>query len=221
MGADKNSSPKRALGLYPKFTTKDSHTSLPRSRSHDGRTNPRNKPQTIPKRKNESRSKGLSCSAAVLADGPRPWGGRFAALGRTVRDHRADGPRHMADGPLITNRMTQPAPTHTDGLYHVLGRSASNSCRAVRNVPADCPPNHFPHKSHWPTRSKRRCSRTREEHEEHLRQKHHADYPHPPRGLSARCENSSPRANSRAPYQLSFHGSPKQLKLLWKDLGKM
>jgi hypothetical protein len=49
MGADKNSSPKRELGLYPKFTTKDSHTSLPRSHSHNGPTNPRNKPQTIPK----------------------------------------------------------------------------------------------------------------------------------------------------------------------------
>jgi hypothetical protein len=61
MGADKNSSPKRELGLYPKFTTTDSHTSLPRSRSHNGRTNPRNKLQTIPKRKHEARSKGLSC----------------------------------------------------------------------------------------------------------------------------------------------------------------
>jgi hypothetical protein len=28
MGADKNSSPNRELGLYPKFTTKDSHTLL-------------------------------------------------------------------------------------------------------------------------------------------------------------------------------------------------
>jgi hypothetical protein len=33
--------------------------------------------------------------------------------------------------------------------------------------------------------------------------------------------NSSPRENLRAPYQLSFHGSPKQLKLLRKGLGKM
>jgi hypothetical protein len=60
MGADKNSSPKRELDLCPKFTTKDSHMSLPRSRSHNRPTNPRNKPQTIPKRKNDSRSKGLS-----------------------------------------------------------------------------------------------------------------------------------------------------------------
>jgi hypothetical protein len=85
MGADKNSSPKRELSLDPKFTTKDSHTSLARSRSHDGRTNPKNKPQMIPKRKHEPRSKGLSCSAPVQADGPRPWGGLSATTTRTVR----------------------------------------------------------------------------------------------------------------------------------------
>jgi hypothetical protein len=93
MGADKNSFPKRELGLYPKFTTKDSHTSLPRSRSHYGPTNPSNKPQTILKRKNKPRSKGLlSNPASTLADSPRPWadglrspGGRSATHGRTVR----------------------------------------------------------------------------------------------------------------------------------------
>jgi hypothetical protein len=45
MGADKNSSPKRELSLDPKFTTKESHTSSPRSRSHTDvptlRTNPK------------------------------------------------------------------------------------------------------------------------------------------------------------------------------------
>jgi hypothetical protein len=46
MEVDKNSSPKRELGLCPKSTTKDSHTSLPRSRSHNGPTNTRNKSQT-------------------------------------------------------------------------------------------------------------------------------------------------------------------------------
>jgi hypothetical protein len=71
MGADKNSSSKRELGLCPKFTTKDSHTSLPRLRSHNGPTNPRNKPQTIPKQKHESRSKGLSGSAKHQVDSPR------------------------------------------------------------------------------------------------------------------------------------------------------
>jgi hypothetical protein len=83
MGADKNSSPKRELSLNPKFTTK-----IP-TRVCQGHVvttdNPRNKPQTIPKRKHEPRRKGLSCSAAVQADGPRPWGGLSATTTRTVR----------------------------------------------------------------------------------------------------------------------------------------
>jgi hypothetical protein len=88
MGADKNSSPMRELGLYPKFTTKNSHTSFPRSRSHYGRTNPRNKPQTIPKRKHEARSKGLSYPAATQTDCLRSPGGLSAVNARTVRDPR-------------------------------------------------------------------------------------------------------------------------------------
>jgi hypothetical protein len=91
MGADKNSSPKRELGLCPKFTTKDSHMSLPRLRSHNGPTNPRNKPQTIPKRKRNSKSKELSSSALDQADhlqapGDRPQGlvGLSAGLRWTV-----------------------------------------------------------------------------------------------------------------------------------------
>jgi hypothetical protein len=76
MGADKNSSPKGELGLCPKFTTKDSHASLPRSRSHSGPTNPRNNHQMIPKRKHNSRSKGLSSSTRHQADSPRWPGGQ-------------------------------------------------------------------------------------------------------------------------------------------------
>jgi hypothetical protein len=45
----------------------------------------------------------------------------------------------------------------------------------------------------------------------------HADSP---RGANKRGSSSS-RANSRAPYHLSFHGSAKRLKFLRKDLGKM
>jgi hypothetical protein len=88
MGADKNSYPKRELSLNPEFTTKDSHMSLPRSRSHNGRTNPRNKPQTIPKQKHEPRNKGLGCSTAVQEDGQRPWGGLSVTTTRTVRTTR-------------------------------------------------------------------------------------------------------------------------------------
>jgi hypothetical protein len=98
---------------------------------------------------------------------------------RTVRGHRLDGPRHTADSPLNTNRTTQSAPPHADGPYHVLGRSASNSCRTdyprhrggLSTKPLST-------KSHLPTISKRRRSRTREENEEHLGQ-------NAPRRLSA------------------------------------
>jgi hypothetical protein len=85
MGADKNSSPMRELGLCPKFTNKDSHTSLPRSRSHNGPTNPRNKPQIIPKRKHDSRSKGLSRSARHQAGRLQALGGPSARPRRTVQ----------------------------------------------------------------------------------------------------------------------------------------
>jgi hypothetical protein len=92
MGADKNSSPKRELDLYPKFTTKDSHMSLPRSRSHYEPTNPRNKPQTIRSGSTNQEAKDLailhSAGQTVRepgADSPRTLGGRSATHGRTVR----------------------------------------------------------------------------------------------------------------------------------------
>jgi hypothetical protein len=101
MGADKNSSPKRELGLYPKFTTKDSHTSLPRSRSHNGPTNPRNKPQTILKRKHESRSRGLSCPAQCRADCSQSPGGLSAWSRRTVHKAAADYPKKTHEPPVL------------------------------------------------------------------------------------------------------------------------
>jgi hypothetical protein len=99
MGADKISSPKRELSLYPKFTIKDSHTSFPRSRSHSGPTNPRNKTQTIPKQKHNSKSKGVSCLATTLADSTRTWGGQSADTGWTVHYPWADGPLNSTERP--------------------------------------------------------------------------------------------------------------------------
>jgi hypothetical protein len=130
MGAYENSSPKGELGLYPKFTTTDSHTSLPRSRSHSGRTNPRNKPQMIPKRKHEARSKGLGCPKTTQADCPRSPGGLSAVTWRTIRGHHADGPQPTVDGLLNTNKTTQPTPLHADGSYQALGQSAIKSCHS-------------------------------------------------------------------------------------------
>jgi hypothetical protein len=135
MGADKKSSPKRELGLYPIFTTKDSHTSLPRSCSHYRPTNPRNKPQMIPKRKHEPRSKGLSSPANTLADSPRPWGGRSAVTGRTVRYPREDGPLITTERPDEQPNMQTVRTSSTDGPQ------ATGAVRTVCNVQADGPPN--------------------------------------------------------------------------------
>jgi hypothetical protein len=137
MGADKNSSPKREPGLYPEFTTKDSHTSLPRSRSHNGPTNPRNKPQTIPKRKHDSRSKGLSCPATTLADSPRPWGGRSAVTGRTVRYPRADSPL------IATERPDEHPTTRTVHTWSSDSPRVTRVARTVRDPYADGPTNPF------------------------------------------------------------------------------
>jgi hypothetical protein len=89
---------------------------LPRSRSNNEPTNTRNKLQTIPKQKHDSRSKGLSKRALCNADGPRGRGGRSAETGRMVRDPRADSPLN-ATGPPETHLET----------------------RTVRTLPADCP----------------------------------------------------------------------------------
>jgi hypothetical protein len=139
MGDDKNFSPKRELGLYPKFTIKDSHTSLLRSRSHDGPTNPRNKTQMIPKRKHESRSKGLSNPAQCLADGPRAWGGQSADTGRTVRYPRADGPLIATERPDTHSNTRMVQTSSTDGPR------ATGAARTVCNILADGPP-----RTSWP-----------------------------------------------------------------------
>jgi hypothetical protein len=130
---------------------------------------------TNPKRSQSGTTKQEAKDLAVLQQSWRTVRG----LGRTVRGYHADGPRPTADSPLNTNRTTQPAPRRADGPYHVLGRSASNSCCADSpRRPGGRSAKQLPTKNRWPTGSKRRRSRTREEHEEHLGQK-------PPRGQSA------------------------------------
>jgi hypothetical protein len=117
MGADKNSSPKRELGLCPKYTTKDSHTSLLRSRSHNG-------PPTLgtnPKQyQNESETQGAKNLAALR--NPR----------RTVRDLRAERPcgydRPFASygGPSEKHsRTTSTAPSIKDHLSTTHGPSSA------------------------------------------------------------------------------------------------
>jgi hypothetical protein len=133
MGADKNFSPKRELTVYPKFTTKDSHTSFPRSRSHTRPTNPRNKPLMIPKRKHDTRSKGLSCPAKTLADGPRGRGGRSARIGRMVRNPRAEGPLNATGPPAAHSEKRTVRTIHADCPR------ATRAARTVRGLWADGP----------------------------------------------------------------------------------
>jgi hypothetical protein len=92
MGANKNSSQKRELGLCPKFTTKDSHTSLPRSCSHNRPTNPPGANPKLPRSKSETQeAKNLAALGDTRrtvrggrADGPRGTGERSVGHGRTV-----------------------------------------------------------------------------------------------------------------------------------------
>jgi hypothetical protein len=165
MGADKNSSPKRELDPYPKFTTKDSHTSLPRSRSHYGASNPSNKPQMIPKRKHEPRSKGLSCPANTQAYSPRPRGGPSAVTGRTVRYPRADDPLN------VTERSDEHPNAQTVRTWLSDSPRATRAAWSVRGLWADGPTHtrivHDPYADGLTNpESKRRRSRTRDEHEE-------------------------------------------------------
>jgi hypothetical protein len=114
MGADKNSSPKRELGLCPKYTTKDSQTSLPRLRSHNGPTNPRNKSQTNSTGKHNSKSMGLRKSGKHQADRPLGPGGLSARRTRTVREEGADYPRGGQGPSDIATRTSSSAPRMKD-----------------------------------------------------------------------------------------------------------
>jgi hypothetical protein len=121
--------------------------SLLRSRSHYGPTNPRNKPQTIPKRKQESRSKGLSNPVQCRTDGPRAWGEQSADTGRTVC-------YPWVDGPLIaTERPDAHYNTRTVRTSSTDGPQATGAVRTVRDVQADGLPN-CNRQNSWPNRSK-------------------------------------------------------------------
>jgi hypothetical protein len=139
--------------------------------------------------------------------------------GRTVRVVRADGPRVTNGRSEKGSRPSSSTPRIMDGLCPVLRRSASN-----RDVQADNPPNY-----NWPE-TPGQTDRNEDAQEHVMNTKH----PKPTgstrtiRAYQADCPpganrrgNSRPRARTRAPYHLSFHGSPKRLKLLRKDLGKM
>jgi hypothetical protein len=140
--------------------------SLPRSRSHKGPTNPRNKPQTIPKRKRNSRSKGLRQSAVSCVDHPQGGGGLSAGTRRTVRELVAECPNMVPKPPVAHCKKWTVHPLPAD-----------------RPRRADCPssprgPSAKPRATKYigGNRSKRKRSRTRDEQEEHKAGRLHADY---------------------------------------------
>jgi hypothetical protein len=142
--------------------------------------------------------------------------------GRTVRMVRADGPRVTDGQSEKESRPSSSAPRIMDSPRPVLGRSASNRCLADSlRRPGGRSAKLLSAKNSWPNGSKRRRSRTRDEHEEHLDEHHLADGPPATRGPSARHGNSSPSLKPKTLNHLSVHGSPKRLKLLRKDLGKV
>jgi hypothetical protein len=186
MGADKNSFPKRELSLCPKFTTKDSHMSLPRSRFYNGPTNPRDKPQAVPKWKHDSRSKGLSCPAKALADCPRGWGGRSARTGQTVRGPRADSPLNAIEPPEehLEMRTVRTLPADCP--------RATCAARTVRDLWGDGPPNILP--QNFGTSKDLRVSL--QELDEHTKNSHPADGLRATDGQSASPRTERPKVKT-------------------------
>jgi hypothetical protein len=178
--------------------------------------------ETNPKRSQSGSTKQEAKDLAVLQQSRR-----------TVRGHQVDCPRSPRGwsatygGLSVKHEQNDPTGTSSRGcsIPHPRtvreqlvsrGQSATPE-RTVRQTPSHQKPlaNRIETKALKNTRRTRRTpgpkGSTRTVHT------HHADSP---RGANKRG-SSSLRANSRAPYHLSFHGSSKRLKLLRKDLGKM
>jgi hypothetical protein len=108
---------------------------------------------------------------------------------RTVRGDRADGPRVTDGQSEKESRPSSSAPQITDSPRPVFGRSASNCCRADGpRRPGGRSAKLLPTRNRWPNGSKRRHSRTRDEHEEPQANWLHAGCPRLPGGLSTRCK---------------------------------
>jgi hypothetical protein len=144
MGADKNSSRRMNSAYATKFTTKGTHTSLPRShsQSNNGPTNPRSKSQLKATRKRNSRKNDLddmqSPWRTVCGDraaGPHGGGGRSTWGWRTVREVAADS----------LKKPTEPPVPHPEKLtVHALSSDsprATSAARTVRDLHVDSPQN--------------------------------------------------------------------------------
>jgi hypothetical protein len=105
MGADKNSS----LWLNSAYTPiatlrthKHKHDPKQGSNNLKGTTKkPRNKSQTSPMRKHNSKSKGLTQSGKHQADRLQCPGGLFARRARTVREEGTNRPKLLPEPPVL------------------------------------------------------------------------------------------------------------------------
>jgi hypothetical protein len=105
-----------------------------------------------------------------------------------VREDMADSPRPSGGRSVKCNRTTSSAPRNSEGSYPTRGLSEGNLCCADGPRPL-CRRSAKPlsARNSWPNESKRRRSRTCDEHEEPYANWLHADCPHLPGLLSARC----------------------------------
>jgi hypothetical protein len=165
---------------------------------------------------------------------------------QTVRVVRADGPRVMDAQSEKESRPSSSAPWITDSPYLVLGRSASNWCRA--DSPQTPGGQSGPHadspartrtvrpargRSGTPTRTVRQTSCSKTLTPRKIYAWAHKNWMNTRRTCTSRTvrglwadsppalEQNSPRWKPRSQHPLSHHGSPKRLELLRKDLGKM
>jgi hypothetical protein len=183
---------------------------LPRSHSHNGSTNLTNKPQTIQKRKRNSRSKGHMQFAVAWADRPQGGGGLSAGTRRTVRELAADCPKKVAE-PLVVHCekwIFRPLPAD-----HQRQADCPSSPRGTSAIPRAT-------KNTGRNGSKQKSLGTHDEQTEHQAARLHADCPRPPGALSATRGQNKPNLKPQALAHLSTHGSPKWLEILRKYLGR-
>jgi hypothetical protein len=180
----------------------DSHTRLARSRSHNGPTNPRNKPKLKVTQKRNSRSKGLKQSAqprqtvsVEAADYQRGPGGPSASIGRTVQ-------KCHPNFQYCTSKNGSSVPYSRTVRGQLALHELSATSRSVYK--------HCATKINFPDGSNHEHTRTSGELDE--RRPHGLSAP--TRRTVARCGQSSSILKTRSQPFLSIHGSPKQLEIL-------
>jgi hypothetical protein len=145
--------------------------------------------------------------------------------GRTVRVVQVDGPRVTDRQSEKDSRPPNSAPRITTArALSSDGPRATGAMRTVCDIQAEGSPNSSRPKGVGQTNRNENA----QEHGTNTKNPRPIGSTRTVRAYQADCPPganrrgcSRPRAKTRAPYHLSFHGSPKRLKLLRKDLGKM